>query len=78
MAFSNKKIEPNKKLLKSLPSIVFDSVRSTTENTSRRNRQCYGSLKKINKGDKYINHQFRYDGRIVTVSFDRDFFYGIK
>lgn len=76
MAHSNEKLQPSNVLYTLLAPVVFDNVRSTTERTSNRKRQCYGTGKTIEKGDKYINHQFRYDGRIVTVSFTLDFFNG--
>ena len=76
MAFTNEILKPSNDLYILLAPIVFDNVRSSVERTSNRKRQCYGTGKKIVKGDKYINHQFRYDGRIVTVSFTLDFFNG--
>ena len=76
MAFSNKKIQPCNDLYTLLAPVVFANVRSTEQRTSNRKRQCYGTGKQIAKGDKYINHQFRYDGRIVTVSFTLEFFNG--
>lgn len=75
MAHSNEKLKPNNVLYTLLSPVVFDNVRSTTEQTSNRKRQCYGTGKTIEKGDKYINHQFRYDSRILTVSFCLDYFY---
>lgn len=75
MAYSNEKIQPNYVLYTLLAPVVFDSVRSTTEQTSNRKRQCFGTGKTIEKGEKYINHQFKYDGRIVTVSFSVGYFY---
>jgi len=76
MAHSNDKLKPSSDLHASLAPIVFDNVRSTVERKSNRKRQCYGTGSAILKGDKYINHQFRYDGRIVTVSFCKDCFNG--
>lgn len=78
MAFTNEILKPSNVLYTLLAPIVFDSVRSTTERTSNRKRQCYGTAKTIEKGEKYINHQFRYDGRIVTVSFCKGYFNGCK
>jgi hypothetical protein len=75
MAFSNKKLQPSHNLHVLLSPVVFDSVRSTEERTSNRKRKCYGSGNIIKKGDKYINHQFRYDGSIITVSFCKKYFY---
>lgn len=69
MTFSNNKIQPSQDLYTLLAPVVFDNVRSTTTHTSTRKRQCYKCMKTINKGDKYINHQFRYDKKIVTISF---------
>lgn len=76
MAFTNEILKPSNDLYTLLAPVVFDNVRSSTERTSNRKRQCYGTGKKIAKGDKYINHQFRYDGRIVTVSFCKAYFNG--
>jgi hypothetical protein len=76
MAFTNEILKPSNDLYTLSAPVVFDNVRSTTERTSNRKRQCYGTSRKIAKGDKYINHQFRYDGRIVTVSFCKDYFNG--
>ena len=75
MAHSNEKLQPSNVLYTLLAPVVFDNVRSTTERTSNRKRQCYGTGKWIEKGEKYINHQFRYDSRILTVSFNVGFFY---
>ena len=76
MTFSNKKLQPCNDLYTLCVPVVFANVRSTEQRTSNRKRQCYGTGRQIAKGDKYINHQFRYDGRIVTVSFTLDFFNG--
>lgn len=75
MAHSNEKLQPSNVLYTLLAPVVFDNVRSTTERTSNRKRQCYGTGKPIAKGEKYINHQFRYDSRILTISFCLDYFY---
>jgi hypothetical protein len=75
MAHSNEKLQPSNVLYTLLAPVVFSNVRSTTERTSNRKRQCYGTGKTIEKGEKYINHQFRYDGRILTVSFNVEYFY---
>lgn len=75
MAYSNEKLQPSNVLYTLLAPVVFDNVRSTTERISNRKRQCYGTGKTIAKGDKYINHQFRYDSRILTINFCLDFFY---
>ena len=76
MAYTNNKIEPCIGCRNLMAPIVFDNVRSTDERTSNRKRQCYGSMWKIDKGEKYINHQFRYDGRIITISFCLSYFNG--
>jgi hypothetical protein len=76
MAFTDEKLQPDNNLHALLSPIVFNNVRSTSIKTSNRKRQCYGTGKIIAKGDKYVNHQFRYDGRIITVSFNIDFFNG--
>ena len=75
MAHSNEKLQPSGVLYIFLAPVVFDSVRSTTERTSDRKRKCYGTGRTIAKGDKYINLQFRYDSRILTISFCLDYFY---
>lgn len=75
MAHSNEKLQPSNVLYTLLAPVVFANVRSTTERTSNRKRQCYGTSKWIEKGEKYINHQFRYDGRILTISFSIGYFY---
>ena len=75
MAHSNEKLQPSNVLYNLLAPVVFDNVRSTTERTSNRKRQCYGTSKTIAKGEKYISHQFRYDSRILTISFNVDYFY---
>jgi len=75
MAHSNEKLQPSNVLYTLLAPVVFDNVRSTTERTSMRKRQCYGTGKTIAKGEKYISHQFRYDGRILTVNFNLEYFY---
>jgi len=75
MAHSNEKLQPSNVLYTLLAPVVFSNVRSTTERTSKRKRQCYGTGKTIEKGEKYINHQFRYDGRILTINFNVDYFY---
>lgn len=76
MAFTNKILKPSNDLYTLLAPVIFENVRSTVERTSNRKRQCYGTGKKIAKNDKYINHQFRYDGRIITISFCISYFNG--
>ena|GEM_PF-6206689 len=48
-------------------SRLFLNVRSSKEQKSRRNRQCLICGSKILKGEKYINHQVRYDKTILTI-----------
>ena len=74
MAYTNEKLKPSNGLYTLLAPVVFKNVRSTTKRTSNRKRQCYGTGLIIEKGEKYINHQFRYDSRIITVSFKLDYF----
>ncbi len=69
MGFSNIKLSPSKSLLKDVDGTIFNRVRSTNKRKSRRNRECYLCLKRIEKNDYYINHQFNYDKRIITISF---------
>jgi len=70
MAFSNKiELQPGSEIYNSLSLIVFSNIRNTTKRKSRRLRECYCCGHPIQKGDKYINHQFKYDRRIITVSF---------
>jgi hypothetical protein len=76
MAFTNDTLKPSNDLYILLAPVIFQNVRSTVERTSNRKRQCYGTGKKIAKNDKYINHQFRYDGRIITISFCISYFNG--
>ncbi len=75
MAHSNEKLQPSNVLYTLLATVVFNNVRSTTERISNRKRQCYGTGRWIEKGEKYINHQFRHDSRIITLSFSVGFFY---
>lgn len=74
MAFSNEKLEPFLGLKQLMPKVFFMSVRSTTIRKSRKPRQCFVSLQKIKKGQQYISHSFRYEGRIMTISFDGCFY----
>jgi len=76
MAFTNELLKPSNDLYTLLAPVIFENVRSTVKRTSNRKRQCYGTGKKIAKKDKYINHQFRYDGRIITISFCMSYFNG--
>jgi len=74
MAYSKEKLKPSNNLVELLSPIVFKNVRSTSEHKTSRVRQCYACGNKINKNDNYINHQFKYDGRIITISFCVDCF----
>lgn len=76
MAFSNEKTEPIGDFKKHLPFMVWRSVRSTHVRTSRKRRECFLSGKGINKGAAYVSHSFRYEGKIITVSFDYETFFG--
>lgn len=69
MAFSDIKLEPNIKVKNKLGDVVFNRVRSSSEHKTLRRRECYCCGIKIPKGSQYINHQFKYDSRIITVSF---------
>ena len=70
MGFTNEKIEPRSHVWSTLEIPIFDSVRSTIIKKSLRKRQCFWcGLKNIQKGENYVNHEFRYDGRIITISF---------
>jgi len=74
MAFAKDKIKPHSNITHYLAPVVFDNVRSSSEHTTSRNRQCYMCMDTIKKGDKYINHQFRYDKSIKTISFHKECF----
>lgn len=50
-------------------NVLFKSIRNTRIKTSRRKRQCFSCMCLIKKGDLYGNHEFRYDFRIITISF---------
>lgn len=52
-----------------LGAVVFSNVRESKLKKSMRKRQCFKCEGKIKKGETYMNHQFRYDYRIITVSF---------
>lgn len=52
-----------------LGAVVFSNVRKSKLKKSMRKRQCFKCEGKIEKGETYMNHQFRYDYRIITVSF---------
>ena len=68
MKKSEKTINISKALLK-FDAVVFSNVRESKLKKSMRKRQCFKCGGKIEKGENYINHQFRYDYRIITVSF---------
>ena len=68
MEKSEKTINISKALLK-FDAVVFSNVRESKLKKSMRKRQCFKCEGKIEKGENYINHQFRYDYRIITVSF---------
>ena len=78
MAFSKIKLQPGSDLLTLLAPAAFRNVRSSSEHTSIRKRQCYKCMNQIEKGEVYINHQFRYDKKIVTFSFHKECFNGQK
>ena len=48
---------------------LFSHIRESKLKKSMRKRQCFKCEGKIEKGETYMNHQFRYDYRIITVSF---------
>ena len=75
MSFTNDKLQPHPSVIASLSPVVFGNVRATCIRKSSRKRMCYGTGCIINKGDDYVNHQFRYDGRILTVCFSINYFY---
>ena len=75
MGFSNKiEIVPGIETTIAVSLMVFKDVRSTTIRKSRRYRECYYCGHPIRKDEKYVNHQFRYDGRIITISFHKECF----
>ena len=45
------------------------SIRSRKWKTARRNRECYRCGDTIKKGEKYLNIEKRYDGKIITFSY---------
>lgn len=77
MSYSKNKLQPNSVLFTMLSPVVFNDVRSTSEHKTMRVRQCYKCCNKIGKNEQYINHQFRYDNRIITISFHVDCFNGL-
>lgn len=57
---------------KNIPIILFSNIRNIKWKNSNRNRQCISCGFKINKNEKYLNLESRYDNRILTVSFCED------
>lgn len=51
---------------------IVASVRSTTVKKAARTRQCFECLTNITKKHPYVNHQFRYDKKIITLSYHLD------
>lgn len=49
--------------------MLYKSVRSSKLTKARRTRECFECGCKIYKNEQYLNHQFRYDGRIITINF---------
>lgn len=75
MTFTNEKLIPKNVIKTTLETPVFSSVRSTTLKKSNRKRQCFWcGMNNIMKGEKYVNHEFRYDSRILTISFHEECF----
>lgn len=74
MSFSNEKLDPSESIVSSMPEILFKKVRSTTNKKARRKRQCFKCQGQIEYGNEYINHEYKYDNKIVTVSFHLDCF----
>jgi len=74
MAFAKDKISPSCKLIDWLPPVILKNVRSSNIQKTSRHRQCFKCMDRIPKGDEYINHQFRYDKSIKTISFHKECF----
>jgi hypothetical protein len=70
--FKNDNIQPTQAVAQ-LP-ILNLNVRSTNEQTSRRDRQCFKCTTKILKGSKYIASSIRYDKTILTLSYHKECF----
>jgi hypothetical protein len=70
MGFKNTIIEAAPWIEKGIP-FIFRNIRSVAEQRSLRKRECFYCSGKIERLSHYINHQFRYDGRIVTLSFHK-------
>ncbi len=45
------------------------TIRSERVRKTARNRECYNCGMTIKKGEKYLNREIRYDGKIITLSF---------
>lgn len=69
MAFKNEILPVPNFMRQNCAPVVFGKIRSTYEGISNRGRECYWCSQRIKKGDNYINHQYKYDGRIITISF---------
>ena len=76
MAYSKDKLQPSNDLYTLLAPVVFKDVRSTSEHKSERVRQCFKCCGRIEAKEQYINHQFKYDKRIITLSFHVSCFNG--
>ncbi|MFW6310904.1 MAG: hypothetical protein ACOC1K_01585 [Nanoarchaeota archaeon] len=72
--WKNDKIEPGVHTKNIMDSILFKSVRLSTLFKSRRKRQCYKCHAFIEKGENYIQHQYRYDKKIVSLFFHKECF----
>ena len=55
-------------------NVLLESVRETTTKKSTRKRQCFHCLEQIEKGEDYINHQYRYDKTILSAFFHQECF----
>ena len=69
MAFRNEILPVSNFMRQNCAPVVFHKIRSTYQVKSKRNRQCYWCTNIIKKGDNYINHQYKYDRKIITISF---------
>lgn len=54
--------------------MIFISIRSTKEQRTLRHRQCFECGEWMDKGEYYINHQFRYDRTILSMYFHKSCF----
>lgn len=71
MSYTSQELIPNDEVAHNYHT-VFKNVRSASIKKSRRKRECFACGYKIEKGYEYVNHEFRYDYRIITVSFHTD------